>query len=163
MIPRDNFWALVLSYHRIHESDLGHHQACKTNTFIHWAILPVLRFKNIYFLCLVFCLQYILCMYSALWGQKSVPELLGLCWKWNLCPLQEQQVLLTFEPSFQPWNIAIYFNLWVFKKAFIIMCVHAQGGRRGCQIIWSRMIVGCELPDVGTENWIHSPGRALNH
>jgi hypothetical protein len=61
--------------------------------------------------------MYLMCM-PALRGQKSVLDYMKFqsgmmeppcgCWEPNLAPLQEQQVLLTFEPSLQQSTIVCH-------------------------------------------------------
>ena len=63
-----------------------------------------------FYVCGCFTYVYVPYVFSVLGGQKRVSDLLGLeihtdpcsCKDSNLSPLEEQLMLLTIEPSFQP-------------------------------------------------------------
>lgn len=84
--------------------------------------------------CLYVCI-YVSCMFSACGGQKRVPEpqklespihgcsLFSGCWKPNQGTPQQQQVLLTTEPSLQHLRFLFLFQFYRYKpKAFCILC-----------------------------------------
>jgi hypothetical protein len=77
-----------------------------------------------------------MCVHAACGGQKrglilgtgitgSCEPPCGLL-ELNLAPLQEQQVLLTAEPSFQPVFLVFFFFFFFFF--FCVVCVVLRGG-----------------------------------
>lgn len=73
------------------------------------------------------------------------------CWRLNLGPLKEQQVLLTPEPSFQPWKQLCFvfpdraflsWNLlWPQTQIFAYFCLPIAGNKGVCHHCLAKKVI----------------------
>ena len=89
-----------------------------------YQLFGVFLASSFFFLRFIYLLHTLFCFTCMPAGQKRAPDPItgGCeppcgCWELNSGPLEEQPVLLTSEPSLQPWSTLVLF-FWVFLGFF---------------------------------------------